>query len=91
MGIGTEVMLGYLQSWGQSAEKKIATLNKAAAAAGLHAEWRQEPDGAKAGWYGPDCERAAEFKRRLNDVWCGDFNVEARNVETLIAEFARTK
>lgn len=91
MDIGVEVMLHYLQSWGQSAETRIATLNKAAAAAGLRAVFVQEPDGSKSGWYGPDCDRAAEFKRRLNGVWCGEFNAEARNVEALIAEFARTK
>lgn len=88
MDIGTEVMLRYLQSWGQSVEEKISTLNKAAKAAGLRAEWRQDADGKNAGWYGQDCERAAEFKTRLHQVWCGEFTAEASAVEALIAEFA---
>lgn len=87
-GIGSEVMLGYLQSWGQSAETRIATLNKAIKAAGIDAEWWQGPQGQDAGWYGPEGERAAEFRQRLErDVWCGEFNAECRAVEALIAEF----
>jgi hypothetical protein len=86
--IGTEVMLFYLQSWGQSVEKRIETLNKAAKAAGLDAVFSQGPNGEDSKWTGPDCDRATEFRRRLDrDMWCGEFNQEARNVEDLIAEF----
>lgn len=85
-------MLGYLQSWGQSVEKRIATLNMAVKAAGIDAEWRQGPTGQNAGWYGPDGKRAAEFRMRLErDVWRGEFNAECRAVEALIEEFKAGK
>lgn len=90
--IGAKVMLGYLQSWGQSAEKRIATLNEAVAAAGIKAEFRQGPNGENAGWHAEDqrhADLAVEFRQLLGRVWCGEFNEECRNVEALIADFKK--
>lgn len=92
MNIGTEVMLRYLQSWGHTADEKIATLNKAVAACGIKAEFSQETGGRNPSWNGEtkaDIDMAIEFRKRLHGVWCGEFNQEARNVEALISEFQR--
>lgn len=89
--IASKCLLLYLQSWGQSVEERISALNAAVAAAGIESEFRQGL-GVVPGWYG-GCERsailAAEFRTKLNDVWCGEFNQEVTNIVSLIEQYRR--
>ena len=89
--IGSKVMLGYMQDWGQSVDKRIAVLNDAVKAAGIGAVFTQDSDGRNPRWIGsPESrERATEFRNRLDNCWCGEFNEECRNVEALIEEFKK--
>jgi hypothetical protein len=89
--IGSEVMLWFLQDWGQSVEKRIATLNMAAKAANINATFRQGPNGENAGWEGPDESIAVNFRHQIENVWCGEFNKECRNVEAIIEKFKNRK
>jgi hypothetical protein len=87
--LSRHVLLNYLQSWGQPILERIDALNQAVHAAGIRAKFVQ--NGNVAGWDSEsesETERAREFRKRLDRVWCGSFEGECRSIEMLIAEFA---
>ena len=87
--LAREIVLFYFQSFGQGLQKRIDTLNKAVAAAGINALFVQNDN--KAGWSTTtegEADRATDFRRRLDLCWpIGSFEAEQRAVETLLAQY----
>ena len=87
--LAREIVLFYFQSFGQGLQKRIDTLNKAVAAAGVNAMFVQNDN--EAGWSTTtegEAARAKDFRRRLDLCWpIGSFEEEQRAVETLLAEY----
>lgn len=84
-----EVVLRYIQSWGQSAAERIEVINAAVAAAGILAVFRQDSDGGNAGWTGEttDVDRAIAFRHEIENIARGEFNNEVDQVMFIIARF----
>ena len=83
----------FLQSWGHDVEVRVKALNRALAAAGIDAIFSQEEkDGETVAGYESEevveGERAMELRRRLTTGWMlGEYQAEARRVESIIREF----
>ena len=87
--LAREIVLFYFQSFGQGLQKRIDTLNKAVAAAGINALFVQNDN--EAGWSTTtegEADRAKDFRRRLDLCWpIASFEEEQRAVETLLAQY----
>ena len=87
--LAREIVLYYFQSWGQGSQKRIDTLNKAVAAAGVNAMFVQNDN--EAGWSTTtegEAARAKDFRKRLDLCWPrGSFEAEQHAVETLLAQY----
>lgn len=88
--LSNQVVLTLMQSWGQTADEKLKVLNAAVAACGIKATFQQGPNGENAGWRYKDEKHAqlsAEFRKKINSCWRGEFQAEAQAVRALIHEF----
>jgi len=91
--IATEILLYYFQSWGQTLQKRIDTLNLAVETAGIHAKFVQE--GKKTGWEAEDvreAERAKEFRKRIHKCYpLGQWESEHAAILRLLEEYKENK
>jgi len=86
--IAKSVLLGYKQSWGQTAKERCDALNEGLAAAKIKGKYL-----IKDGVTGLECKnekignRAIAFRREIDDAWTGNFESEVALICGIINKY----
>ena len=87
------ILLHYLQSWGQTVEEQVTTLNEAVSFVGINAEFIQE--NGKAVWKAKkesESQRARDFRKKIESCWPkGQWEWEQTAVSNVLSEYVKVK
>ena len=86
--IARNILLGYMQSWGQTAEEKCDALNRGLAAAKIKAKYFIKDNETLINCKtAKEADRAKEFRQKIDRCWRGSFESEVSAIKNVINKY----